>query len=221
MRFAKSWLVLLAIIHLSLCSSVPRGLIILCAGDSITAGDYPRFLQRILKKEGIRAKVLNYGRNGNTSGEYLRYLEENATALSDEYPHFVLLQLGTNDVREDGDKTPSVLFEAHMRKIIRIFSHFQTRSGTNTQILLAAVPSIPKECPYPFSPDSQQRVTAEINPLIRKIAEETGLTFVDNYTLFRNAPHLLPGIHPSKEGYKELARNWYKTLKPLIKDIKN
>jgi len=216
MRCFKASLVFLVLIQLCVCSSAHRGVIILCAGDSITAAEYPRFLQRIFKQEKIRAKVLNYGRSGHTSTEYLRFLEENSAAIAGEYPHFVLLQLGTNDVREDGDQTSSEQFERNMKRIILIFRNFRMRSGAETQILLATIPPIPQGSPFPFTHESGQRVVSEINPIVRKLANEMGLAVVDNYSLFREEPDLLSGIHPSREGYRALALNWYKALEPLI-----
>lgn len=216
MRSRKISPVILALILLSVCSSVPRGFIILCAGDSLTAASYPRFLQRILKEGGVRAKVLNYGHSGYTSAEYLRFLDEKSTVLTEECPHFVLLQLGTNDVREDGDRTSADQFENNMRRIIHIFRDFRTRSGEGTHVLLATIPPIPEGCAFPFSQDSGRRVVSEINPIIRRLAQELGLQVVDNFTLFQQSPHLLPGVHPSEEGYRVMALNWSKALEPLI-----
>jgi lysophospholipase L1-like esterase len=190
--------------------------IILCAGDSITAADYPRYLQRSLRGDGLRVQALNYGRDGNTSGEYLQFLRENTSTLAEEHPHFVLLQLGTNDVREDGDKTTGDQFEANMTEIIRIFSDFKTRSGASTRIVLATIPPIPEGSSFPFTQESRQRVISEINPRIYQLAKANGLALVDNYYLFSRNPHLLPDVHPSKEGYRELAKNWYRAIKPMI-----
>jgi lysophospholipase L1-like esterase len=191
-------------------------LIILCAGDSITAADYPRYLQRSLRGDGFRVRALNYGRDGNTSGEYLKFLKENTIALSEEYPHFVLLQLGTNDVREDSDKTSADQFEANMTEIIQIFAQFKTRSGKATKIVLATIPPIPEGTTFPFSQESRRRVVSEINPRIYQLAKNNGLALVDNHYLFSRNPQLLPDVHPSKEGYRELAKNWYRAIRPMI-----
>ena len=121
------WL-LTCILLLTFCSSTPQGLIILCVGDSITAADYPRYLQRRFDQDGILAKVLNYGRSGYTSGEYLTFLEKNIARLSKEHPDFILIQLGTNDIREDHDFTPTAQFSENMTDILNIFSGFITRS---------------------------------------------------------------------------------------------
>jgi lysophospholipase L1-like esterase len=198
------------------CNATPQGYIILCVGDSITATDYPRFLQRKFDQDGILAKVLNYGRSGNTSGEYLAFLKKNTTLLSAEHPDFILIQLGTNDLREDFDHTSTSQFSENMTDIIKIFGGFKTRSGKTPQCLIATIPPIPKDSPFPFTESSQRRVKEEINPAIRQIADARGLVLVDNYTLLLDQPLLLPEIHPSKEGYRQIAQNWYNSLKALI-----
>ena len=201
------------------CSSPPRGLIILCAGDSLTDSEYPRHLHRLLAREGRRTRVLNGGRKGNTSGEFWRYLKQRGPALAREHPDFVLLQLGTNDVRVDGDHTPADTFANNMRKIIGLFREFTDRRGERARILLATIPPLPERYSFPFGPESAGRVVREINPLIQKIAAEEQLVLVDNYGLFLRSPELLPDVHPSSAGYRLLARNWYDALKPLLPDI--
>jgi lysophospholipase L1-like esterase len=202
---------------ISACTSPPAGIIIFCAGDSITAEAYPHFLRQILNQQGIKARVLNYGRNGNTSGEYLRFLEGNVERLKEERPDIILLELGTNDVRVDADNTPADVFKDNLKKIISVFRTFQSRSGRAPKIFLATIPPIPPGIPFPFGPDSVRRVFEEINPAIRAICEEENILSVDNYSIFLNEPSLLPDVHPSREGYRRLAENWYAALKPLIK----
>jgi lysophospholipase L1-like esterase len=199
------------------CSASPRGEIILCAGDSITKSVYPQFLQKILIKEGIKAKVLNYGRSGHTSGEYLKFLQKNKKILDAEHPDFILIELGTNDVRADGDFTPTDRFKLNMKEIIGIFRAFRNRSGQEAILFLAAIPPVPEGSPFPFTPESIRRVTEEINPAIKKICEEEKILMVDNYSLFLHSSELLPQVHPSQEGYRHLAQNWFSALKPLLK----
>lgn len=212
----KTKYLLSIILFLSYCAVPPSGIIILCAGDSITEAEYPYFLHKTLKKEGIRAKVLNYGRSGFTSGEYLNFLRSNKKTLAAKEPDFILLQLGTNDVRVDHDSTSTEGFYSNMKEIIKIFRGFRNRSKKKSEILLATIPPIPGESSFPFTSESQLRVTEEINPLIKKISVEEKIILVDNYTLFVHSPHLLPEVHPSREGYKHLAHNWYIALKSLF-----
>jgi lysophospholipase L1-like esterase len=216
-RYRLFFLALTVFVVCCFCFSPPRqGVVILCAGDSITASEYPRDLERLLARDGIRAKVLNYGRKGNTSGEYLRFIEERKSSLAGERPDFILIELGTNDVRLDGDKVETPAFARNMRAIIGIFREFSNRTGRNSVILLASIPPVPETVGFPFGPASRDRITREINPLIRDIAREERLVFVDNYALFSGAPELLPEVHPSRDGYRRLARNWYDALKPLL-----
>jgi lysophospholipase L1-like esterase len=202
----------------SSCSSRPQGLIVLCAGDSLTDSEYPRHLRRLFAQDGRRAKVLNFGRKGYTSGEYLHFLERQRAAMARGQPDFILLQLGTNDVRVDGDFASAADFAANMRNIIAIFSEFKNRAGEKTRILLATIPPLPQRFLPPFGPESAARVSREINPLIRSIAADEGLGLVDNYALFQQSPELLPDVHPSSAGYRRLAQNWYDSLKPLFEE---
>ncbi|HEX9902661.1 MAG TPA: SGNH/GDSL hydrolase family protein [Acidobacteriota bacterium] len=207
-----AWLAL----TLAACSSPPRSAIILCAGDSLTERGYPRHLTRLLNQSGVRVRVRNYGRSGFTSGEYLKFLEAGRAKLEAERPDFVLLQLGTNDVRLDGDRTPIEAFENHMRRIIGIFSGFRTRWNRRPRILLASIPPVPEDTGFPFSPESAVRVREEINPVLKRLSFELRLPLVDNFTLFRDSPRLLRDIHPTEEGYRLMAANWQAGLQPFL-----
>lgn len=209
----ETGLILTLILLFPFCSPSPKGIIILCAGDSITEKGYPRFLRKILREEGMQTKILNYGQSGFTSGEYLKYLKNNQAKMADSYPDFVLLQLGTNDVRIDHDQTSANDFYNNMKKIIDLLRRLKTRTGKNSRLLLATIPPVPEDIPFPFAPESGKRVEEEINPLIQKIAREEEIPLVDNFSLFLQAPHLLPDVHPSQEGYKALAQNWFTALK--------
>jgi len=193
-----------------------RGVIVLCAGDSLTAEAYPGMLRQALKTDGIRARVINRGRSGNTTGEYLRYLRGAADRLKAETPDLILLQLGTNDVRFDGDRTALPDFDRNLREVVRIFGDFRNRAGRPSVLLLATIPPVPETAPFPFTPASARRVVEEINPSIRALAAEAGIPLVDNYALFADAPGLLPGVHPSREGYRLLALNWLRAIRPFL-----
>lgn len=184
----------------------------MCAGDSITEFGYPRYLRNILETEGLRARILNQGKSGHNSREYLSFLEKNQEVLRKSSPDFVLLQLGTNDVRIDHDHTSANDFYNNMKQIITLLCRLKTRTGEKSRILLATIPPVPEDIPFPFAPESGKRVEEEMNPLIQKIAREEKIPLVDNFSLFLQYPHLLPDVHPSQEGYKALAQNWFKAL---------
>jgi lysophospholipase L1-like esterase len=189
--------------------------LILCAGDSITAASYPDRLRERLEREGYRVRVENAGRNGNTSGEYLRFLR--ASRLHERTrPAIVLLQLGTNDVRIDGDRTPTERFRRNLSEIIDLVEAGGQASSCVPIILLATIPAIKVVVPDHFDHTSMLRVELEINPAIREIAAARGLPLVDNHALFAARPELLPDIHPTEAGYAALADNWHDALVPLL-----
>ena len=199
------------------CPRPERGVVILCAGDSITEQGYPRSLRAALRADGVRARVLNYGRSGNTSAEYLAFLDGNKEKLGAERPDIVLLELGTNDVRVDGDRATVEDFEMNIREIVGVFRGFRTRTGEPPAIFLAAVPPVPEGTPFPFGPDSGSRVVREINPAVGKICADLGIGFVDNYAIFAASPGLLPGVHPSPMGYEAMAANWYSAIRDRLR----
>ncbi len=209
-------LALLGVLALS-CARTRRPEVILCAGDSITELGYPDLLRKLLRQEGFRARVVNRGRKGFNSGEYLAFLSSKENDFALIHPDFVLLELGTNDVRVDGDRTPAALFEANMRAIIERLRRLKDGEGRPSVVLLATIPPVPESEAFPFSPDSSRRVRDEINPALKRLAAEFGLTLVDQYSVLAGAPELLPGVHPSREGYRRMAGTWLRALEPRLR----
>ncbi len=136
-----------------------------------------------------------------------------------ERPSVVLLQIGTNDVRIDGDHTPFEMFRNNLEAIIDLFMARPTVTDRVPLILLATIPPVTVVIPDHFDANSGIRVENEINPAIRDIARRRGIVLVDNHTLFAGRPSLLPDIHPSEEGYRVLADNWHAALAPLLAAI--
>ncbi len=188
---------------------------VLCAGDSITAGGYPWYLQRRLNEAGYRFRVINAGEKGNTSGEYLVFLRR-SRILERTSPRWVLLQLGTNDVRCDGDATPVESFRENMDAILGLVAGHRNPDGSPPRVLLATIPPVPLEVAGHFDAASRSRVDAEINPAIREIAARRRIPLVDNHRLFALHPEWLPEIHPNEQGYQALADSWYEALAPLL-----
>ncbi|NOZ21170.1 MAG: hypothetical protein GXP25_08775 [Planctomycetes bacterium] len=182
----------------------PGELIVLCTGDSLTANTYPKRLQKRLAAAAVKARVLNYGVDGFTSGEYLWYARSTSLFRRTK-PDIVLLQLGTNDVRCDFRHTPAAAFRRNMRRII----HLARDAGAT--VLVATIPPVCRSI-IGFSRRSVWRAAVEINPAIHSLAAEYDLALVDNYLLFRRHPQWLPGVHPTQEGYHGMADNWLRAL---------
>lgn len=189
--------------------------VILCAGDSITAASYPKHLKQLMIEDGIPVQVINAGVKGDSTAEYIRFLER-SQIIERTAPHWVLLQLGTNDLRIDSHATTTEQFQRNLEAIIERFGRLRLRDGSSPEIILATIPPIPVEVPWQFNARSRTRVETEINPAIRTIARRRQLILVDVHAVFAARPHLLPEIHPNEEGYRVLALTWHRVLKPRI-----
>jgi len=199
--------------HGTLPSRGPMGRgerVVLCLGDSITAGEYPTFLQDLLDEAKVRARVYNCGMPGYTSGAYLEFLRSFGLFRAVR-PDFVLLQLGTNDARTDFAHTETTKFRRNMTEIVRLLRE-ELYPGRPPQVLISTVPPI-LPGPAVFTEESARRIAREINPAVRDIAEKLGLGLVDNYRLFEPHPDwLADGVHPTEEGYRAMAKNWFDAL---------
>lgn len=199
------------------CRARPRNWIVLCAGDSLTERGWPAHLDRALGRAGLSARVYNMGRSGHTSGEYLRFLRSERSRFAAARPDFVLLALGTNDVRIDADATPREAFRANLREIAAELGRLESRFGRPPRLVVATAPPIPAGEPFPFGPDSDRRIREEINPEIKALARELGVPVADQHALFSAAPGLLPAVHPSEEGYRRMGETWLDILAPAMR----
>lgn len=189
--------------------------VILCAGDSITAASYPGHLKELLDRDGFQAQVINAGVKGDNTAEYIRFLDR-SLIVERTAPRWVLLQLGTNDLRIDSHATTTGQFVKNLEAIVERFSRPLLPGGSTAEIILATIPPIPVEVPWHFNARSRARVEAEINPAIRAVARKRQLLLAEVHGLFAARPHLLPDVHPSEEGYRALAEMWYGILKERI-----
>ncbi|MDD8012742.1 MAG: SGNH/GDSL hydrolase family protein [Acidobacteriota bacterium] len=189
--------------------------VILCAGDSITASSYPKHLKKLLVRDGLAVQVINAGVKGDSTAEYIRFLEKSRIIERCD-PSWVLLQLGTNDLRIDSHATTTAQFRANLEAILDRIARHRNKDGSTPRIILATIPPIPVEVRWHFDAGSRARVEAEINPAIRAIASQRGLILADHHALFAARPDLLPDVHPSEDGYLALAASWHRILAPLV-----
>jgi lysophospholipase L1-like esterase len=189
--------------------------VILCAGDSITAASYPKHLKDLLARDGFSFQVINAGAKGDSTAEYIRFLDRSQIVERTD-PGWVLLLLGTNDVRIDSHTTTTAQFRANLETILDRFEKHRNRDGSFPRIVLGTILPIPLEVRWHFDAVSRARVESEINPAIRDIARRRGLVLADLHPLFVGRPELLPEIHPSEKGYRVLAEAWHRILVPLL-----
>ncbi len=190
--------------------------ILLCLGDSITEskwGNYPTMLNKIFQKNGVHITAISLGRPGNTSGEYLKYFKK-SNILKKYMPDYIIIMLGTNDVRVDSDNTPTREFKKNISKIIEIIRDFERKAGKKVIINLATIPPLFTPSLETFTKNSAKRIEEEIVPAIKKIANEYQIGIIDIHSMFLKNRDLLPGVHPSPGGYYKIAKEVFISLSP-------
>jgi len=158
----------------------------------------------------------NWAQGGLSSETFLSFFDRSAAAWILVRPDIILLQLGTNDARPllEGRLRPDE-FERNIRAITRRFREFRDRTGRPPRILLASAP--------PFrDPDAEAKneiLLKIINPALRRLAGDEGLTFVDNHAILDGRPDLYDpdGVHPNPHGEKRLARHWLHWIREALK----
>ena len=178
---------------------------VVCIGDSITFGSgvkdnrrkeaWPYALGMLL---GDAWQVLNYGvpgakANATADGAYpKKYLQEAVNAKADVY----CVMLGTNDSKPQWQDVAG--FEEGLRKIL---------SQLSGRIVLMTVPKAYENEHGVIAYDVDDAfIYRDINPAVRKLAEEFHATLLDVYPYTCGHPEYFPdGVHPGMEGNMALA----------------
>jgi len=178
---------------------------IVCLGDSLTYGardrygrSYPTELGSMLSKETGEFYIChNYGVNGETSSDLLRrswhQLKANPGAK------ISLLMIGTNDTKKP---TPLEIYEDNLKQIINSIR------VNGKMPIVATLPDL-KFSPYYMS---NREYVVKYNRVIAKLSKEMNFIVADMSDL---ESHLIDGVHFTHEGYKEIAKRWFKTIMSL------
>ena len=212
MRPNRKWLAvgLVAVILLGVLVTIyfsnPSNVVrVACAGDSITEGtEYPHDLALML---GANYSVGNFGVGGSTVSSQSDKPYMNQTkfqSLKSFSPNIVIIMLGTNDAYPSRQEALGS-FKSDYEKLI---ASVQTLS-TKPKIYLVLPPPIFNNS---LGPDNTILVQNVI-PLIRQVANETGLPVVDaNTLLLGRAYDFWDGVHPNIEGSKILTTQIYDAI---------
>ncbi len=184
-----------------------------CIGNSITYGSgikdkprdsYPAQLARML---GHKYYVRNYGYSGRTmlqKGDHPFMSEPRFMEAIKWKPDIVIIMLGTNDSKPRNWKYKDD-FEKDYLKMV---TSFDTLFSHPEIYAVAPVPAFSNN--YTISPDV---VKNEVYPLVKKVAEEKDLRFIDLYTPMLDKGNMFPdGIHPDAAGSGEMAKVIYEYL---------
>jgi acyl-CoA thioesterase-1 len=179
--------------------------VLVCYGDSITAGyglepgqSYPDFLQQKLNARGYHYKVVNQGTSGATSKDAVADLRS-ILAL---HPEVVIVEFGGNDGLRGfpPDQT--------RRNLDAVLTAFE---NAHIKILLAGI-TLP--------PNYGQEYIQQFDQVFSGLAAKHHVALVPMiYKDLVNVPGTIQadGIHPTAKGSEIIARTLLKALTPLMR----
>ena len=178
---------------------------IACVGDSLTWGfslpdpwqqSYPAQLQERL---GADFAVRNFGCNGASVrfDADLPYVETIVYGESRAWnPDIVLLMLGSNDATAwDWD---AAAFRRDYERIIASYRDLPTQP----RVILIAPIRIFRVMGGTFGGLSPETLEDGVRPVIREVAGECGLQYIDLVDLFTDASYCYDGVHPNVAGVR-------------------
>lgn len=186
--------------------------IILCFGDSITAGygledsngAFPAVLQEKIDSLNLNYTVVNSGLSGETTAGGKSRID---WTLNQDIDIF-LLELGANDGLRG---VPLSETRANLQAIINTVKE----KSPNTKIILAGMQ---------LPPNMGQEYTTEFKELYIQIAETNNIAFIP--FILKDVGGIAElnqsdGIHPTVKGHKIIAQTVWEVLEPLVKEVRN
>lgn len=185
---------------------------ILCFGDSMTfgRGETPRFgwcgrLKEWYEKKDDYNAVYNLGIPGDTYSGLLKRLKAELSArlfftrAKDKY--FVLIAMGTNDVRYKGlpeENKPRFTddeFKSYVKETILILKNY------NCKFAFVGLPRVDERKTIPWEGWSYTNKRVKLfNDYIKNICESEGVYFLDMFDQITEEM-ILDGVHPKSQGY--------------------
>lgn len=185
-----------------LASKAPVDLVFM--GDSITEGWFekrPGFFTRGRIDRGI---------SGQTTSQMVLRMMSDVVAL---HPRAVHIMGGTNDIAGNtGPMTPQMSEDN-----IRAMTDIAQRQGIRVMIA-----SVPPAASFPWAPAVETRnAIAELNRRLRRLAGETGATWVDYHPALDDGSGAMKaglasdGVHPTEAGYDAMAA----VIEPVLRRV--
>ena len=184
-----------------------------CVGNSITFGAgikdrprdaYPGQLARML---GAGYKVRNFGFSGRTmlqKGNHPYMAEGMFKEALMWKPDIVIIMLGTNDSKPVNWKYSN----EYEKDYLKMINSFDTLSSHPKIYVVAPVPAFIDNFTI-----RDKVIKDDIYPVVKKIAEEENVNFIDLYNPMLGKGSMFPdGIHPDAQGSGEMAKVIYKYL---------
>ncbi|NDV67970.1 GDSL-type esterase/lipase family protein [Dysgonomonas sp. 25] len=180
-----------------------------CVGNSITRGwglpeDYPAMLGKIL---GDKYKVGNFGENSRTvlnRGDYPYMRSDVFFGALKFMPDVVVIKLGTNDSKPENWQYGSD-YEKDLTSLITIFQHIPS----HPEIYLC----YPAKVYGDTWGISDETITNNIIPIIKKVAEERNLQIIDLHSATDGMEENFPDkVHPDSQGAAAIAVTVYRAI---------
>ncbi|SEB43783.1 acyl-CoA thioesterase-1 [Terriglobus roseus] len=179
--------------------------VIACFGDSLTAGygvdvesSYPADLQRDLDSAGYRYRVVNMGISGETTKDGLARVDR-VLAMK---PAVVVVEFGGNDGLRG---VPVASSRSNLDSIV---SKLQ---NSGTQVAMAGI-TLPPQYSQPYIKSFNETYT-----VLAKKHKVPLLPFVLQGVYGVPGSIQQDGIHPTAQGCKQVSRNIFGLIKPLLK----
>lgn len=185
------------------------GVRVLIVGTSLTAGlgldpdsAYPAALQRLADSSGYQVTIVPAGLSGETSAGALRRVDW----LLRDRPDVVVVETGANDglrgLQVDSTKANIVAIVARIRA-----------ANPAVKVLLAQM-----EAP----PNLGQQYTRQFHDAFMNVARDEQVVLIPFFLEgVAGVPELNQddGIHPTEEGARKAARNMWRTLGPVLREL--
>lgn len=182
---------------------------VLIVGTSLTAGlgldpdsAYPAVLQRLADSSGYRTTIVAAGLSGETSAGALRRVDW----LLRDKADVVVIETGANDglrgLRVDTTRANII---AIVRKV--------REANPQSRVLLAQM-----EAP----PNLGQQYTRDFHETFMTVSRDEGITLIPfflNGVAGDRDLNQEDGIHPNAEGARRAARNMWRTLGPVLREV--
>jgi lysophospholipase L1-like esterase len=172
-------------------------------GDGSTAGGYPPDLQNRLAAQFGGAYVNNRGADSTNSFEGVERVKRNLNSN----PAYTLILYGTNDWNApECQDNPNCHTVDNLRAIVEAVKAYRSLPFLST--IIPADPSM--------NPDSRNKWVADVNNLIRPMAQQEGAFLVDCEKTFLAQGDLTKlfsdHVHPNDTGYSLISQTFFEAI---------
>jgi lysophospholipase L1-like esterase len=186
---------------------------LVCIGDSITQAD--AYVSALRTALGSAWEVTNFGVSGatmlKTGDKPYNRLPQYGQAMQKK-PDVATIMLGTNDSKP-GNWVHKAEFEADYKAVIA-----DLKKANPKVAIYCCVPPPAGGNKWGINGDI---IKNEVQPMVRKVAKETGCYVVDLQEPFAGKNYTPDGVHPNVDGHKVMAAAIHKAVtgKPIPAEV--